>query len=74
MAKKSKHYTAEDWDAAIDQFVTMSKDYHEMSRYLTPEQQMKFDNARMVFMGAVDANGNEELAIQVKKKYSELVD
>lgn len=73
VTKKSKHYKAEDWDAAIDQFVAMSKNYVEFGAYLTQEEQMKFDNARVNFMSAVDANGSDDLAIRVKKVYADIV-
>lgn len=71
--KKSKHYKAEDWDAAVEQFIVMSKDYIDKSAFLTQEEQMKFDNARVKFMSAIDANGTEEVAIKVKKVYAELM-
>ena len=74
VAKKSKHYTAEDWDMVIEQFVQMSKNYVEMRRYLTTEQQMKFDNTRVKFMSAVDASGQENLASRVKEEYSKVLD
>lgn len=71
--KLSKHYTAEDWDAAFDQFVQMSKNYFEMGRGLTQEEQAKYDNARLRFMAAIDANGTEDLARRVKEMYSNLL-
>ena len=71
--KKSKHYKAEDWNAAVDQFVAMSKNYIDKSAYLTNEEHMKFDNARVKFMNAIDAHGTEEVAMQVKKVYAELM-
>ena len=71
--KKSKHYKAEDWDAAMEQFVSMSKNYVETSPYLTQEERMKFDNARVKFMKAIDANGTEEVAKQVKEVYAKLM-
>ena len=71
--KKSKHYTAEDWDAAVQQFVLMGKDFVETSSYLTQEELMKYDNARVKFMAAIDANGTEEVALKVKEEYSKLM-
>lgn len=71
--KKSKHYKAEDWNVAVDQFVAMSKNYIDKAAYLTNEEHMKFDNARVKFMKAIDANGSEEVAMQVKKAYAELI-
>ena len=72
--KYSKHYSAEDWQVAVDQFVSMSKDYMENRGYLTPEDQIRFDNARLKFMGAIDANGTLEIAKQVKEAYNQLVE
>lgn len=71
--KRSKHYTAVDWDVAVEQFVAMSKDYVDKSGYLTLEEQMKFDNARVKFMKAIDANGTEEVAMKVKEEYTKVM-
>ena len=71
--KKSKHYKAEDWDAAVEQFIVMSKDYVDHRRFLTSDEQMRFDNARVKFMKAIDTNGTEEVAKQVKNVYAELM-
>ena len=71
--KKSKHYKTEDWKVAVEQFVAMSKNYIDKATYLTQEERMKFDNARVKFMKAIDANGTEEVAMEVKKVYSELM-
>lgn len=71
--KKSKHYKAEDWDAAVLEFIAMSKDYIDKSAYLTQEERMRFDNARLKFMAAIDANGTPEVAKQVKEEYARLV-
>ena len=73
VAKKSKHYSAEDWENAIRQFVTMGKNHYEYKDYLTTEEQIAFDNARMKFIGAVDATGNEELALHVKEEYGRIL-
>ncbi len=72
--KYSKHYSAEDWQVAVDQFVAMSKDYVENRRSLKPDDQMRFDNARLQFMRAIDANGSADIAKQVKEAYSQVVD
>ena len=71
-AKLSKHYTAEDWNAALNQFVLMGKNYFEYSRFLTEEEQMRYDNARMQFVNAIDATGDEELAIRLKEEYGKI--
>ena len=73
VAKKSKHYSAEDWQVAVEQFVVMSKNYVENLPNLTAEEQMRFDNARVQFMGSVSANGTLEIAGQVKDAYSRMV-
>ena len=72
--KYSKHYSAEDWQVAVDQFVDMSKDYVKNRRSLKPDDQMRFDNARLQFMRAIDANGSADIAKQVKEAYSQVVD
>ena len=71
--KQSKHYSAEDWQIAVEQFVAMSKDYVENWRVLTKDEIMRFDNARLQFMKAIEANGSDDIAAQVKKAYGELV-
>ena len=71
--KHSKHYSAEDWQVAVDQFVAMSKDYVENWRVLTKDEIMRFDNARLQFMKAIEANGTDDIAAQVKKAYGEIV-
>ncbi len=71
--KKSKHYSAEDWDVAIDQFVHMCKNYVEFADQLTLDEQMKYDNARLKFMRAIDVNGNEDLAIRVKEEHARVL-
>ena len=71
--KMSKHYGAEDWDAAIDQFVLMSKNYFEYSNALTNDEQMKYDKARVKIMHAIDTNGNEDLARRVKEEYAHIM-
>ena len=69
VSKKAKHYNAEDWDAAITQFIVMGKNYSDYKPFFSEQLQMQYDNARMEFIRAVDTNGGEELAIRVKKEY-----
>ena len=71
--KKSKHYSAEDWNVAIDQFVAMCKNYVEIGGRLTAEEQMKYDNARVKFMHSIDANGTEDMAKRVKEEYARVL-
>ncbi len=71
--KKSKHYSSEDWSIAVEQFVAMSKDYIDKAGYLTQDEQMKFDNARVRFMAAIDANGTKEVALKVKEEYAKVM-
>ena len=70
--KKAKHYSAEDWQVAVEQFVVMSKDYVENRDQLTSEEQMHYDNARVRFVNAVGANGGEALVVQIKETYSQI--
>ena len=74
ISKQAKNYNAEDWDIAISQFVQMGKNYYEYRPYFTEEEQMRFDNARMQFISAVDANGDEELALHVKAEYAKIME
>jgi len=71
--KKAKHYSAEDWQVAIEQFVAMSKDYVENRNRLTLEEQMRYDNARVEFVNTVGANGGEELVAQIKETYNQII-
>ena len=73
VSKKSKNYTVEEWDAAIDQFILMGKYYYKSKAVLSEEEQMRYDNARMKFIGAVDATGNEQFAISVKEEYGKII-
>ena len=72
--KYSRHYSAEDWQVAVEQFVVMSKDFVENRQFLTSEDQMRFDNARLKFMGAIDTHGSAEIAKQVKEAYSQVLE
>ena len=71
--KNAKHYSVEDWQVAIDQFVVMSKDYVENRNRLTEEEQMRYDNARVQFVNIAGAKGGEELVVQIKETYSRIV-
>lgn len=71
--KRSKHYSAEDWQVTLDQFVAMSKDYVGNWKIMTDDEIMRFDKARLQFMDAVHTNGSEDIAIEVKKIYGDLV-
>ena len=70
--KRAKHYSDEDWQVVVKQFSNMSKNYYENYQYLTEEEQMRFNNARVKFMSVVTANGNMEIAKQVKEEYSKI--
>ena len=74
VSKKAKHYKAEDWDAAIYQFVQMGKNYYSYQPFFSEEQQMQYDNARMEFIHAVDTYGGAEMALRVKKEYGMIFD
>ena len=71
--KRSKHYSTEDWQVTLDQFVAMSKDYVVNWKVMTDDEIMRFDKARLQFMNAVHTNGSEDIAVEVKKVYGELV-
>lgn len=70
--KSSKHYSAEDWQVAVEQFIAMSKDFVGNQQDLTEDDVMRFNNARLRFMSAIDANGTPEVAKQVKEAYSRI--
>ena len=71
--KYSRHYSAEDWQVAVEQFVVMSKDYVDNRYVLTEGEQMRFDNARLKFMKAIDAHGSDEITKQVKEAYNQVL-
>ena len=73
VSKLSRHYSTEDWDAALEQFVHMSKNHLDLAPQMTQEERLRCDNVRLQFMGAIDANGSEDLAIRVKEIYSNLL-
>lgn len=72
VAKKSKHYDAEDWEMAIKEFVKMGKNGVEFSNKMSDEEKVRFNNARMKFVGAIDATGNEALSLHMKEEYSKI--
>ena len=72
VAKKSKRYDAEDWEKAIQEFVQMGKNAFELRGKMTPEEQVRFNNARMKFVGAIDATGDESLSLHMKEEYSRI--
>ena len=72
-AKRSAHYAAEDWEAAIRQFTTMSKDYYCCRQDMTQEELSRFDAARLSFMQSVVKNGGDDLASKVKAVYAEVM-
>lgn len=72
VSKQSKHYSDEDWQEAVQQFVAMSKNFVEHQQRMTNEETMRFDNARIKFMNAITDNGNMEVAKQVKEEYSRI--
>ena len=71
--KKSKHYSDEDWKVAVEQFTVMSKEYVGVKDALSEQDQMCWDNARVKFMGVINANGTEEIAKEVKEIYSNVL-
>lgn len=73
-AKRSSHYSEADWKSALEQFIVMSKNYIETKDKMTQEEQDRFTAARLKFMSAIQAAGNENIAIEVKKAYSRLAD
>ena len=71
-AKRAKHYTAEDWQLAIEQFTAMSKNCFENQSEMSQEDLSRFDRARVDFMKVVTDSGSEELALQIKEIYSNI--
>ena len=70
--KRSSHYTAEDWQVAVDQFIAMSKNFVDKKNYMSEEDVNRFTAARLNFMKSVQTNGNEDLAHQIKEAYSRM--
>jgi len=73
VSKNAKHYKAEDWQVEVEQFVAMSKNYVEYSTALTEEETMRYNNARLQFMAALNVSGDENLVSEVKGIYSNIV-
>lgn len=73
-AKRSSHYTDEDWKVALEQFVVMSKNYVETKSSMTQAEQDRFTAARLKFMSAIETNGKETIAREVKEAYNSLVE
>ena len=71
-AKRSSHYTAEDWQVAVEQFVAMSKNFIEKKGYMSQNDIDRFTAARLDFMKSVQTNGTEELALQIKEAYNKM--
>lgn len=71
-AKRAKHYNAEDWQLAIEQFTAMSKNCFENQSEMSQEDLSRFDRARVDFMKVVTDSGSEELALQIKEIYANI--
>lgn len=69
--KRSAHYTPEEWQVAVEQFSAMAKDFADKKPYMSQEDVFRADAARLVFIKAVNENGNDELVAQVKEAYSQ---
>ena len=69
--KRASHYGAEEWKVAVDQFITMTKDFAEKKHHMTEADLFRVDAARLQFMKAVSEHGNDELISQIKEAYSE---
>ena len=72
--KRSAHYTAEDWEFTVEQFVAMTKDYVEKKDLMSPEDVFRADSARLVFTDAVAKNGGEKLVLQTKELFHNICD
>ena len=70
--KRSSHYTAEDWNVALNQFVDMSKNFIDKKNFMSEEDINRFTAARLNFMKSVQKNGTEDLARQIKEAYNTL--
>lgn len=69
---KSKRYNEEDWNATIVEFVHMCKNYKEYEFQLPVSDRERFQAGVVKFMKAVDANGIDSMAYDVKAKYAEV--
>ena len=70
--KRAAHYTAEEWQVAVEQFSAMAKDFAAKKPYMSQEDVFRVDAARLVFIKAVDEKGNDELVAQIKEVYSQI--
>lgn len=70
--KQAKHYTTEEWQIAVDQFIAMSKNYFEWKNEMSQEDINRFIAARLDFMKAVQKDGNDELARTIKEAYNNI--
>ena len=70
--KRSSHYTAEDWQVAVEQFIAMSKNFVDKKSFMSEEDVNRFTAARLNFMKSVQTYGNEDLARQIKEAYSRM--
>lgn len=71
-AKRSPRYSDADWKSALEQFIVMSKNYMENKGKMSQQEQDRFTAARLKFMSAIEAAGNEKIAMEVKEAYSSL--
>ena len=70
--KRSSHYTAEDWQVAVNQFVDMSKNFIDKKDYMCEEDVNRFTAVRLNFLKIVQKNGSDDLARQIKEAYNNL--
>ena len=70
--KRSSHYTVEDWQVAVNQFVDMSKNFIDKKDYMCEEDVNRFTAARLNFLKIVQKNGSDDLARQIKEAYNNL--
>lgn len=69
--KRAANYTAEEWQVAVEQFIAMTQDFVAKKPYMSQEDLNRVDAARLVFIKAVNENGNDELVAQIKEAYSQ---
>ena len=70
--KRSSHYTTEDWQVAVNQFVDMSKNFIDKKDYMCEEDVNRFTAVRLNFLKIVQKNGSDDLARQIKEAYNNL--
>ena len=71
-AKRASSYTAEEWQVAVDQFATMTKDFVDKKPRMSETDVFRVDAARLEFIKAVNEHGNDELVAQIKEVYSQI--